>query len=448
MKRFLLSSLLTASSVLCIAQESEPTPKESLSFEKAVEIGLDRNFGVKIAINDAIIAENEKRIGVAMLMPSLDLTNTRAFRREDSEQVFRNDPGAVNVIPAAETRNNNYSLVAIYGFRADAVVALQRLGKLAEIGELEAKVIVENTVAAIATSYYRLVLEQQRYNVLNTTLEFSNQRMEIAKAQYEFGRASKRDFLAAQVDYNADLTALVNQEQVIQNSRINLNELLAIDPAREFEINDTITVKEHLILEDLLENAYDNNKQLLVTQRLENVAYLQLRELQAQRLPTIMLSGAYNDNSLRSQAGFLLSNKQSGYNLGATINLNIFNGFSLNRRIQNAKIQIRSQQHFLDQYEIQMRSDIRRTFNTYENSKRLLEIERRNYEVAVENSEIALDRFRLGIANYLEFRDAQVNRLAAESRLIESLYNIKENEIELMRLSGRIYFSNPNENLY
>ncbi len=89
-----------------------------------------------------------------------------------------------------------------------------------------------------------------------------------------------------------------------------------------------------------------------------------------------------------------------------------------------------------------MLSDLQRTYNTYENSKRLLEIERINYEVAVESSDITLDRFRLGITNYLEFRDAQVSRLQAESRLIESLYTIKENEIELMRLSGKIYFAN------
>jgi outer membrane protein TolC len=311
------------------------------------------------------------------------------------------------------------------------------------VSELEAKVVIENTVAAIATAYYRLVLEQQRYDVLNHTLELSDERLEIAKAQYEFGRASKRDFLAAQVDYNADLTALVSQEQVIQNSRINLNELLAISPEKDFVVKDTITVQQSLDLEELRESAFDQNKTFLVTQRLENVAYLQLKELRAQRLPTITLNGSYRDNTLTSDAGFLLSNQQQGINLGATISLNLFSGLSLNRQIQAAKIQINNQKHVMEQYSNQMLSDLQRTYNTYENSKRLLEIERINYEVAVESTDITLDRFRLGITNYLEFRDAQVSRLQAESRLIESLYTIKENEIELMRLSGKIYFANP-----
>jgi len=437
MKKILLLSLLIIAGWDINAQEKEP-----LNFEKAVEIGLERNFDVKIAINEVVLSENEVKINRSLLYPTLNVQNARGYRREDTEQALFSEPNNPRIIEGAQTRTNNYSLISFYGFSADLVVAIQRLGKLAEVTELESKVVIENTVAAIATNYYRLVLELQRYNVLNTTLELSNQRLEIAKAQYEFGRASKRDFLAAQVDYNTDRTALVFQEQVIQNSRVNLNELLAVDPDVDFLVNDTITIRENLRLEDLKEDAFGNNKQLLVTQGLQNVAYLQMKELRAQRLPTITLSGAYNDNTFRSDAGFLASNQQQGINLGATISLNLFNGFSLNRRIQAAKIQMNNQQYLLDQYEIQMLSALQRTFNTYENSKRLLEIERINYEVAVESSDITLDRFRLGITNYLEFRDAQVSRLQAESRLIESLYTIKENEIELMRLSGKIYFAN------
>ena len=441
MKKIILLGMIVAFSYKLYGQEAE-----SLTFEKAVEIGLENNFDVKIATNQVLLAENEKKQAGSLLMPVLDLNNNRVYRKEDTEQAFVSDPENPRIIPNAQTRNNNYSLVAIYGFRADAVVALQRLGKLKEVSELEAKVVIENTVAAIATAYYRLVLEQQRYEVLEHTLKLSDERLEIAKAQYELGRASKRDFLAAQVDYNADLTALVSQEQVIQNSRVNLNELLAIGPDKNFVVNDTITIEDTFPLEELKESAFDQNKGFLATQRMENVAYLQLKELRAQRLPTITLNGSYIDNTLTSDAGFLLSNQQQGINLGATISLNLFSGLALNKRIQAAKIQINNQKHLIAQYENQLLSDLQRTYNTYQNSKRLLEIEKINYEVAVESSDITLDRFRLGITNYLEFRDAQVSRLQAESRLIEWISTIKENEIELIRLSGNIYFGNLEEN--
>jgi outer membrane protein TolC len=198
-------------------------------------------------------------------------------------------------------------------------------------------------------------------------------------------------------------------------------------------------------LEFLLENAFLENKQLLIAQRQKNVAFLQIRELQASRLPAINLNGSYLNNTLNSDAGFLIQNQRQGFNYGGNITVNLFNGLTLNRRIQNAKVQQRIQEYSLDQFEIQLQSDIQRAFNTYQKNRQLLVIEQKNYQVAKENSEIALERFRLGIASYLEFRDAQVNLLTAENRLITSIFQIKEQEIELMRLSGKIFFENSSE---
>lgn len=443
MKKLLLTIFfLSQWSLFSFAQESE-----MLNLEKAIMIGLEKNYGVKISVNNVLLADYDKQIGFGTsFLPVVNAVYTQNYSKEDVEQLFATS-SSPNEISGAKSDTENFTVSAIYGFNPEAVVTLRRLGKLAEISELDAKVAVENLVAAVSSSYYRLVLELQRQKVLEKTLEFSKSRLEIAEARYELGGAGKRDFLTAQVDYNTDLSLSVNQEQIIQTARINLNELLALSPADEFVVKDTIVITENLRLEDLLENAYLNNKQFLVTQRQENVAFLQLRELQAQRLPSFNLNGAYANNTLNSQAGFLLQNQRQGFNYGANITLNLFSGFTLNKRIQSAKVARYNSELALDQYEIQMTSDIHRAYTAYENSKKLLEIERKNYEVAVENTDIALERFRLGIANYLEFRDAQVNLLTAEDRLISSLFNIKESEIELLRLSGKIYFQNSEERL-
>ncbi|WP_194976974.1 TolC family protein [Aquiflexum lacus] len=413
---------------------------EELDLEKAVLIGLERNYGVKIAANNVAIAERDIKIGTgSFFMPTITGNFANSFNREDVKQQFANSPEP-NEVPGAKTENENYSIVGFYGFRPETIYSIKILGKLAEISDLDAKVLVENTVAAISSSYFRLVLELQRYNVLKTTLDLSQSRLDIAKARYELGGAGRRDFLTAQVDYNADLSLLVNQELIIKNARINLNELLALTPDREFVVKDTISVDKNLLLEDLLENAYLNNKQFLLTQRQENVAFLALKETQAQRLPQVNLNAAYNRNTFTSEAGFLLLNQRTGINYGLTASLNVFSGFTLNRRIQNARVQKLNAEYAVQDLEIQMVSDIQRAYNTYNTNIQLLDIEYSNYKTAIENADIALERFRLGISDYLQFRDAQVNLLTAENRLLTALFNIKEMEIELMRLSGRIYF--------
>ncbi|MEN2280496.1 TolC family protein [Algoriphagus sp. SE2] len=442
MKKLIAMLLVSSISSVLFAQS-----QEALDLEKAIQIGLEKNLDIKIAVENITINEVNQKIGVGdFFLPQLDATYARNFSNEDVEQRFVNDPEP-RTIDGAKSRTENFSIVGIYGFQPENIVVMKRLGQLTEISELDAKIAVENTVASISSAYYRLVLELQRYEVLKRTLELSQSRLDIAEAQYELGGAGKRDFLTAEVDYNSDLTLLVNQEQIINAARINLNELMALSPDTQFAVNDTITIGEPLMLMDLEENSLIDNKQLLIAQRQENVAFLQMKELQAQRLPQINLNGSYVNNTSNSDAGFLLQNQRQGLNFGGNITLNLFSGLTLNRRIQNAKVQQKVQGYALDQFEIQLRADIHRAYNTYQTNRNLLEIEKKNYEVAKENTEIALERFRLGISSYLEFRDAQVNLLTAENRLITSIFNIKEREIELMRLSGRIFFQNSYEEL-
>ena len=421
--------------------------QETLDLEKALQLGLENNLQVKIGVENRNLRELDKKAAAGTLfMPTLNANYLRTFSTEDVIQTFVSDPNNPREIDAAKSRNKAYSVVGIYGFRPESFVTIRRLGMLEEISDLDAKVIVENTVAGISTAYYRLILELQRYKVLQQTLQLSKARLEIAQAQYDLGGAGKRDFLAAQVDYNGDSSLLMTQIQVIQNARVNLNELLAADPGTDYSIQDsTIAIGETLSLEALYESAFLENKLLLVNQRRNNEAFLRLKELQASRLPGINLNSSYTNSVFNSDAGFLIQNERQGLNYGGTITFNLFSGLSLNRRIQGAKVNQRIQDYSLEQYEIQLKSDIQRAYNTYDTNLGLLSIEEKNYQVAKENSEIALERFRLGIASYLEFRDAQVNLLSAENRLITSIFQIKQQEIELLRLSGKIFFTNSME---
>lgn len=421
--------------------------QEPLDLEKALQLGLENNLQVKIGVENRNLRELDKKIAAGILfMPSLNANYLRSFATEDVTQTFVSDPKNPREIDAAKSKNRAYSFVGIYGFRPESLLTMRRLGVLEEISDLDAKIIVENTVAGISTAYYRLILELQRLKVLQQTLLLSKARLDISQSQYELGGAGKRDYLAAQVDYNGDSSLLITQYQVIQNARVNLNELLAADPDTNFQIQDsTITIGDRLALDSLYESAFLENKQLLVNQRNNNEAFLRIRELQASRLPGINLNSSFNNSVFNSDAGFLIQNERQGLNYGGSITFNLFSGLTLNRRIQSAKVNQRIQDYSLEQYEIQLKSDIQRAYNTYENNLGLRSIEQTNYQVAKENSEIALERFRLGIASYLEFRDAQVNLLSAENRLITSIFQIKQQEIELLRLSGKIFFTSSLE---
>ena len=74
----------------------------------------------------------------------------------------------------------------------------------------------------------------------------------------------------------------------------------------------------------------------------------------------------------------------------------------------------------------------------FRSNLRLVKMEGQNLEVARENLEIALERYRLGALSGLELREVQKILLDAEERLISVKFQTKLAEISLLQISGKI----------
>jgi outer membrane protein len=81
---------------------------------------------------------------------------------------------------------------------------------------------------------------------------------------------------------------------------------------------------------------------------------------------------------------------------------------------------------------------LERTFLSYKNALELIKLETENYKIARQNIDIAFERYKVGNSTAYELREVQRNAVAAETRLIESEFNAKITEIELLRLSSKI----------
>ncbi len=413
--------------------------QNELTLKEAISIGLENNYSIRIAKNTEEIAKLNATPGAAGFLPIVGVNASRSFSIEDVEQQFRNDPEPGR-IDNAKTNNLsiNPSLQWTIFDGLGMFVALERLRELEAEGLENTKIAVENTMASIFNSFYLIALEEARLEVLETTMDISKERLTISKDKYELGKASKLEYLAAQVDYNTDSTALINQEVIIFTSKANLNELMGRDASIDFSVAFEIEVSEDLVLDELVNTLNVKNPQLLAAQRRKNVSYLQIREIQAERMPTLTLNGGYNYSVRNSDAGFLISNKGSGFTYGASAFLNVFNGNSVNRRAQIAKVQSLNAELEVDQLQLQLESDIKRAYTTHQKNIILMNLENANQEIAKENAEIALERYRLGVSNALELREAQVNAVDAETRALVAAFNAKSSEIELLRLSGEI----------
>ena len=77
-----------------------------------------------------------------------------------------------------------------------------------------------------------------------------------------------------------------------------------------------------------------------------------------------------------------------------------------------------------------------KAFKKYQDDISILKLEEENKLIAKENSDLALERFRLGVSTFIELKVAQQSFQEAIVRLSDAYYNAKISETQLLKLSG------------
>ncbi len=153
-------------------------------------------------------------------------------------------------------------------------------------------------------------------------------------------------------------------------------------------------------------------------------------------MPIIQLKTGYIFSNQTSQAGFLQSSNNLGYHYGAGLSMNIFNGFDVNRRLNNAQLLWLSSELLYKDSLSKLEMSITQAYNTYATNMELWRFEKSNLDVAKQNFAIAKDQNDQGMISSNDLRIAQVSLLQNVNRLLQAAYDAKLSEVELQRLSG------------
>ncbi len=422
-----------------ILNAEESRAQQSLSLEDAIRYGMERNFAIRIAENEARISENNNSIGNAGFLPVISAEAGLNKRVEDNVTRYganipdRDDQGA-------QTTVYNYGINASWRIFDGLTMfaTLDRLSVLSEISEVEVRNRIELVLADIITGYYQVAGQQKAAQVLQNTVEISKERIRIAETARDLGSGSEYELLLARADLNTDKAALIRSQTNLNQLKVLLTTILGDTTNTDFLVDPEIILAEKLSLEALMAEALAQNKDLTLTRLNEEVAEAEIREIRGEWLPQIDVTGGYGYSRTEASTGFAEFSETKGLRYGVTASLNLFDGFNRQRRQENARIALKNEQLRREDLELQIRANVSRVYTQYDDALALIDLEEENLEINKQTVDIALERFELGTISSIELREAQQSLLNAENRLIEAQIAAKSAEIELLRLSGRL----------
>lgn len=414
--------------------------QEVLSLEKAVEITLQNNFEIRLATNDSKVDELSVSPGFAGMLPRVFAAADTNNSTQNISQT-RSDGTQIN-LDNAKNNNINYGVgldwTIFDGFSMFA--RYDQLKELEKLGKAELQNTILNRVSDAMTTYFKLVQQRQELVALDSTLVISQQRVDLADNRFSIGKASKLESLNAKVDFNTDKTLYVRQKELYANTKIRLNEIMARDTKIDFEVQEDLLIARDLVLADLERFAEEQNPELQAQLINKRIAELKLKEIKGNRYPTISANTGYNFSDSESSLGFTTKNNAQGWNYGFSASIDIFNGSNQNRNEKIAKIQLENSTLAIEQQSQTIKSQLASAFQTYLSNISLIELESYNEEIAKENLDITLAKYKIGTIPTIEFRTAQLNFINAKLRLSNAKYQAKLSEITLKQLAGNLTF--------
>ncbi len=233
-----------------------------------IDVALQNNIDLQIALQDIEIAKSEIRARKGMLLPTIGLGVSTSVEKVGTYTSQGAGDASADIIPGERVPEDlrNFTVAAYANWEIDIWKKLRNEKKAAVsryLSTVEGKnFIITNLVAEIASNYYELLaLDNQLENVQQTII-LQNNALEVVKIQKEAGRTTE---LAVQ-KFEAEVLSSKSLEygilQTIKENENTINFLLARYPQEIIRdksnfLNLTSTVINNGVPSQLLANRPD-----------------------------------------------------------------------------------------------------------------------------------------------------------------------------------------------
>lgn len=412
--------------------------QELLSLENAVKIALENNYEIKIANNNSKIEATNNNLANARMLPALNATLTNNNSHLDTKQT--QGDGTIRELDGAINRNITYG-VGLDWTIFDGLSMFARkeqLNVLEQRGKAELQAAILTKISDVYLTYFDLVQQQQVLASIDTAIVISNQRVTTAQNRFSIGKASKLEVLNAQVDLNSDLSMQLRQKELYRIAKLKMNELLVRDVYTEFRVAEEISLDQNIEFAELKATAEKQNPQLQAQILSKKIADLNLKQVKGNRYPTVRITSGYNFTRSEASLGFITQSSGQGFVYGVTATVPIFNGFLQNRNEKVAKYQVENAGLLLEQQKLTLNTQLASFYTSYQTNLELVKVEAKNLDIAKQNLDITVAKFKIGTITTIEFRTAQQNYIEAAVRYFNAQYVTKISEINLNELAGTL----------
>ncbi|HEX3889462.1 MAG TPA: TolC family protein [Verrucomicrobiae bacterium] len=414
-----------------------------LSLADCLNVALQQNATILKAQNDLQASQGLVVQTRAVALPQLVA----------SGQYKYTDPNAIEAFPAGtngggfQQPNENWNagiqiVQAIYeggrmvaAFRAADATKQQALAQF--------QTIVADTLLSTRIAYYDVLLAAQQITVHEASVNLLQKELEDQQNRLNAGTVPKFNVLRADVAVANERPNLIQARNNYRIAKNNLSNLLGYNLPREIwediplNLSDTLEAVPYQInLPDAIQAALANRSELVALRKTEELQKLNIVNAKSGYKPTVSVFAGYAWNNAQFTPPVTLDHDIHGWNAGAQLSWNIFDGLLTRGKVVQAEALYDKSKNDLTDQSRQIELQVRTDYSDFIEAKEVLDSQQKIQEEAEEALREANARASAGTGTQLDVLDAETSLTQARTTQIQALHDYSVARAQLERAIG------------
>src|SRR5699024_9534616 len=290
----------------------------------------------------------------------------------------------------------------------------------------------EDIIFNTASNYLQFILDKKFLEIDKENLEASRKTLEQVRAQVDVGSRPRVDLYNQEATVANNELAVVNSQNALKSSRLNLIQTLQIDPLKEYsfvapEIETQQITPKSYDLEQLVATALENRSDLQSEKFYSLSIKHQLIATRGSLYPSLSLSGTLSScyselQHLDFQDQFFDININRS--LGLSLSIPIFGNLDRRTNVQSQQINYKNAKLNLQNIRLQVVQEVNQAYNDYESYQKQLQSSKKALEAAERTYQTQKQRYEVGAGTLIELSDANAQYVEAQANRAQSFFRV------------------------
>ena len=432
-----------------------------------VDYAIENNISVKQSELDLKSSELNKKDAVGNYLPSLNASGNHSWN------VGLNQNITTGLYQNVTTQYSSVGLNAgfdIYGGLRNLYqfnrAKLEVLASQYQLDDMK-----DNISLMVANSFLQILFNKEQYKVLLNQNEITREELNRTNELVDAGALPKGDLFEIQATIASQEQQIVNAQNAILISKIQLAQILLIKDYANFDIVDSIyEVPDTFILSEspqaIINKAKETRYDIKIAENSAEMAEYDLKMARAAYQPTLRGFFGYNtrasysdritgtqldpDNptstvqigEVQSTGEPVIAEKENripiisgpdplfdqfslndGYNYGFALSIPIFNGFSVRNNVKRNKLNVDRSKYQLEQANLDIETNVYQAYNDARGALKAYEAAQKTLLARKEAFDYSKERYNVGLLNAFDYNQSQSRFEQAQSDVVRTKYD-------------------------